>query len=105
MAIAYRNAEFVQINAFDTVAPWSAAGAAAPTELLSSRECEIAQLVATGLSNKAIGRRLGISHFTVSTHLRRIFAKLDINNRIELCRLMVMRIDIDAADRPHAKST
>jgi DNA-binding CsgD family transcriptional regulator len=63
------------------------AGVAA-TNLLSPRECEIAEMVARGLSNKGIARRLGISHWTVSTHLRRVFAKLDINGRVELCRLV-----------------
>ena len=46
-------------------------------------------MVARGLSNKAVAIHLGISHWTVSTHLRRIFAKLDINGRIELCRLVI----------------
>lgn len=56
--------------------------------LLSAREQEIAELVAQGLSNKEIGQRLGISHWTVSTHLRRVFAKLDINGRVDLCRMV-----------------
>ncbi|MES2453161.1 MAG: LuxR C-terminal-related transcriptional regulator [Pseudomonadota bacterium] len=61
----------------------------APTsELLSLREREIAQLVTCGLSNKEIAQTLRISHWTVSTHLRRVFAKLDINRRVELCRLV-----------------
>jgi DNA-binding CsgD family transcriptional regulator len=60
----------------------------APSNLLSPREREIAEMVARGLSNKGIARRLGISHWTVSTHLRRVFAKLDINGRVELCRLV-----------------
>lgn len=59
-----------------------------PTVLLSVREQEIAELVAQGLSNKEIGLALGISHWTVSTHLRRVFAKLDISRRVDLCRLV-----------------
>lgn len=59
-----------------------------PASLLSSREQEIAELVAQGLSNKEIGVTLGISHWTVSTHLRRVFAKLDISRRVDLCRLV-----------------
>lgn len=58
------------------------------SELLSLREREIAQLVTCGLSNKEIAQMLRISHWTVSTHLRRVFAKLDINRRVELCRLV-----------------
>lgn len=56
--------------------------------LLSEREGEIVLLVVGGLSNKEIGLRLGISHWTVSTHLRRVFAKLDVSRRIELCALV-----------------
>ena len=48
---------------------------------LSPRECEIARLVAKGLLNKAIGAVLDISAWTVATHLRRIFVKLDVSSR------------------------
>ena len=58
-------------------------------DLLSTREHEIALLVARGLSNKEIAIELGISPWTVSAHLRRIFTKLDIGRRIELCLLLM----------------
>jgi DNA-binding CsgD family transcriptional regulator len=48
---------------------------------LSPREREIARLLARGLANKAIAQELGISAFTVSSHLRRLFAKLDVGTR------------------------
>ncbi len=48
---------------------------------LSARESEIIQLVARGLQNKSIADRLGISSWTVCTHLRRIFAKLGVTSR------------------------
>ncbi|MEB3278020.1 MAG: helix-turn-helix transcriptional regulator [Lyngbya sp.] len=48
---------------------------------LSQREQEIAQLVAEGLPNKCIAKKLGISQWTVSTYLRRVFAKLDVTTR------------------------
>jgi two-component system, NarL family, nitrate/nitrite response regulator NarL len=51
---------------------------------LSPREQEVARLVAKGLSNKAIAAVLDISPWTVSTHLRRIFAKLDVGSRAEM---------------------
>ncbi|MBD9374518.1 response regulator transcription factor [Rhizobium sp. ARZ01] len=54
---------------------------------LSPREQEIARLVANGMANKEIGLALGISHWTVSAHLRRIFLKLEIDRRIDLCLL------------------
>jgi DNA-binding CsgD family transcriptional regulator len=48
---------------------------------LSPREQEIVRLVAEGLPNKCIGAILEISTWTVATHLRRIFAKLNVNSR------------------------
>lgn len=49
--------------------------------LLTEREIQIAQLVANGHSNKQIACQLHISEWTVSTHLRRVFAKLGIDSR------------------------
>ena len=49
-----------------------------PRLQLSQREQEIAQLVAEGLPNKCIAKQLGISQWTVSTYLRRIFGKLGV---------------------------
>lgn len=69
--------------------PMPPAAAASPLqELLSEREEEIAKLAARGLSNKQIAQLLCISHWTVATHLRRTFLKLDITRRIELCLLV-----------------
>lgn len=51
------------------------------TERLSRREVEVLDLVARGRSNAAIGTDLYISEATVKTHLIRIFAKLDVQDR------------------------
>ena len=48
---------------------------------LSPREREIARMVAKGYPNKVIARSLEISSWTVSTHMRRIFAKLGVSSR------------------------
>ena len=48
------------------------------------QELQIAQLEATGLSNREIGQRLYLSHRTISTHLHRAFPKLGITSRAEL---------------------
>ncbi|MFM7449897.1 MAG: response regulator transcription factor [Leptolyngbyaceae cyanobacterium] len=56
----------------------------APTDvasLLTARELQIATLVAQGLPNKKVAKKLHISEWTVSTHLRRIFAKLHVDSR------------------------
>jgi DNA-binding NarL/FixJ family response regulator len=55
-----------------------------PTHLLSPRELQIARLVANGATNHAIAGELDISTWTVSTHLRRIFAKLNVCTRAEM---------------------
>jgi DNA-binding CsgD family transcriptional regulator len=51
---------------------------------LSPRELQIARLVAGGATNHAIARSLDISTWTVSTHMRRIFAKLSVGTRAEM---------------------
>jgi DNA-binding NarL/FixJ family response regulator len=48
---------------------------------LSAREVEVLALVAQGLTNAEIGRRLFIAEATVKTHLLRAFAKLDVADR------------------------
>ncbi|HKI00411.1 MAG TPA: LuxR C-terminal-related transcriptional regulator [Thermoanaerobaculia bacterium] len=54
---------------------------ARPESALSPREREIARMVAKGYPNKVIARVLEISSWTVSTHLRRIFAKTGVSSR------------------------
>ncbi|MEA5463911.1 response regulator transcription factor [Leptothoe sp. PORK10 BA2] len=51
------------------------------SDLLTPREQEIICLIAVGLSNKQISKYLDISIWTVSAHLRRIFAKLKVDTR------------------------
>ena len=48
---------------------------------LSARETEVLKLVAAGLTNAEIGKRLFISEATVKTHLLRVFNKLDVADR------------------------
>jgi DNA-binding CsgD family transcriptional regulator len=52
-----------------------------PEVRLSPREREVARMVAQGLTNTAIAGKLALSPWTVSTHLRRIFAKLGVTTR------------------------
>jgi DNA-binding NarL/FixJ family response regulator len=54
---------------------------------LTRREREILQLVAAGLSNADIARRLVISPLTAKTHVARILAKLDCHDRAQLVTL------------------
>ncbi len=54
---------------------------------LTSREIEILQLLALGLTNKQIAARLKISAHTVKFHVSAIFSKLGTNNRVEAVNL------------------
>ena len=53
-------------------------------EGLTTREQEIAVLVARGLSNRKIAARLVISKRTVDAHVNHIFAKLGLSSRVQL---------------------
>ena len=55
--------------------------AAAQPLPLTTRECEIANLVASGLSNKQIAERLTVSVRTVEGHIYRACIKLDVTDR------------------------
>ncbi|MEQ8268089.1 MAG: LuxR C-terminal-related transcriptional regulator [Parvibaculum sp.] len=52
-------------------------------EELTEREREILRLVSNGFSNKALADRLSLSTNTVKWHLRNIFEKLQISNRMQ----------------------
>ena len=61
-------------------------------DLLTARELQIAELIAVGRCNKEIARSLGVSVWTVSTHMRRIFSKLDVRSRTAVAaRVLVGR--------------
>jgi DNA-binding CsgD family transcriptional regulator len=51
---------------------------------LSAREKDVLKLVTQGMNNVEIAQKLFISRFTVETHLRNIFHKLDIHSRQKL---------------------
>lgn len=65
----------------ETVGSTSAAAVVPVGSPLSRRETEVARMVAQGYPNKTIAAVLEISSFTVSSYLRRIFAKLGVNSR------------------------
>jgi non-specific serine/threonine protein kinase len=55
-----------------------------PADGLTSRELEIAALVAEGLANREIADRMVISKRTVDAHVEHIFGKLKISSRVQL---------------------
>ncbi len=68
---------------------------AAPTERAASdltpREQEVAELVAQGLTNKAIAEKLVISQRTVQGHVEHVLAKLGFNSRTQIAAWVVER--------------
>lgn len=58
---------------------------------LTSAEQRVAELVASGLSNKEIATHLTISVSTVETHLKRVYRKLDLHSRTQLARRITAR--------------
>lgn len=69
--------------------PPSAAGEGLPgLASLTTREIDIARLVALGISNNEIGRRLSISPATVKTHVRNTMKKLNVHDRAQLVALI-----------------
>jgi two-component system NarL family response regulator len=60
-------------------------------KLLTGRELEVLTLLARGKSNREIGTNLYISETTVKSHLRSIFAKLDVLSRTEAIATAIQR--------------
>ncbi len=70
-------------------APPSAESDSSALDLLTQRELEVARLTATGGTNRAIARSLGVSPRTVDAHLSRIYQKLDVTSRAGLAAIVV----------------
>lgn len=73
-----------EINSMRYTLTCQPATSTSPSAHLSPREEEIVRLITKGLSNKEVAAVLDISPWTVATHLRRIFNKLDVGSRAEM---------------------
>ena len=73
----------VQTELSDFVPVSSAAPAPPLIDPLTDRELEVLQLIAQGLSNPAIAKRLVISVGTVKAHSNHLYSKLGVTNRVE----------------------
>ena len=62
--------------------------ASAPAAELTTREREIATLVAGGMTNRDVAQRLHVSERTIDNHVYRMFRKLGIASRDELGALL-----------------
>ena len=67
----------------------SSADALGPIDSLSVREKEFLALVAEGLTNTRIAKRLSVTEHTVKFHLQNIFWKLGATNRTEAARMFL----------------
>jgi DNA-binding NarL/FixJ family response regulator len=56
---------------------------AAPKAMLTPRERDVLSLLASGLSNKVIAIRLGISEATVKAHLTRVYQQIGVSDRTQ----------------------
>ncbi|SDY98440.1 two component transcriptional regulator, LuxR family [Saccharopolyspora shandongensis] len=73
----------------------------APEQSLSAREVEILELLAQGLGNKELAKKLFISEATVKTHLVHIYSKLGVDSRMAAVSAAVERrlIRLDSPPR------
>jgi DNA-binding CsgD family transcriptional regulator len=101
--VASREHLRVALEAFDTLgaSPWAertqselrASGETArkrdPSSIdqLTPQELQIARFVAEGMTNKEVAAQLFLSPRTIDSHLRNLFAKLEITSRMQLARL------------------
>jgi DNA-binding NarL/FixJ family response regulator len=60
-------------------------------EALTPRELQVLELVAEGLSNRAVAAKLGVSDETVKFHLTSVFGKLCASNRTDAVRRALRR--------------
>ncbi len=67
---------------------------------LSPREREVLGLVLSGLTNKEVGRALGLSPRTVETHRAHLSQKLDVQTLAQMIRAYAAVADEDAAAPP-----
>ncbi len=70
----------------------SATGAAHTFERafgLTPREAQVCLLLVAGHADERIAAALGISYWTVRTHLRKVFIKVGVANRVELTRVLM----------------
>jgi two-component system NarL family response regulator len=67
---------------------------------ITARELEVLQFAADGLTNRQIGRRLGISENTVKNHIRNILEKLHLHSRMEAVLYAVREELIDLEKEP-----
>jgi non-specific serine/threonine protein kinase len=89
-----RAMSLAQLHALAREAPGSAGSgkAAGSAGGLSKRELEVARLVASGMTSRAIAERLFLSDRTVESHLEHILTKLDFSSRAQVAGWVAERL-------------
>jgi PAS domain S-box-containing protein len=64
---------------------------------LTDAELKVARLVAQGLTNRETAESLVVSRHTVDSHLKHVFAKLDLRSRVQLTRALLAHDRYDDA--------
>jgi DNA-binding NarL/FixJ family response regulator len=88
-AVTQDGASFPPMLTRRLLAPWQHPAAAANghinplQESLTPREVQILRMISGGLTSAQMGRRLGISPWTVSTHVKRMLAKMQVHSRAQ----------------------
>lgn len=72
---------------------------------LTGRELQIAAMIAQGDATKNVAYKLRISEWTVGTHLRRIFAKLGVDNRAAMVYRCASLIENTPTPEPTARTS
>ncbi len=67
---------------------------AAKLRILSPREMEVLALISESMTNEEIAQKLFLSVKTVKTHMRNIFAKANIRNRVEAALMYSRHVQI-----------
>ena len=80
-AVAHGEAVFGAGIAARMLQHFSRAAEAGPFPQLTEREHEVLRLVASGMDNPAVARRLGVSPKTVRNHVSTIITKLQVSDR------------------------
>ena len=65
---------------------------------MTPRELQIAQLACKGLANEEIATSLNVKHGTVKTHLRNLYRKVWVHNKISMF-LRFLEVTIDSFDK------
>jgi DNA-binding NarL/FixJ family response regulator len=60
---------------------------------LTPKELEVSKLAISGLTNAEIGKEFYLSPRTIETHLRSVYSKLQLRNRVELTLWLQQNLD------------